>query len=78
MRASGRTTRAIDNAIQWLFTHPGEELMVIDHYSTREANEYMFRNIGRRMAIEHQHAFRNLIVDKNRLTITLKPKEQRE
>lgn len=77
-RKSGITTRLIDESIQWLFDNPGNTLIVFDHHDSYLAREDMFRRIGRRMAIEHPHAFKNLVVNNERLTIMLKPEDEWE
>jgi len=72
-RRSGNTTRQIDHAIQIIFS--GKICFVRDHYDTRQACEYQFNRILKRLSLEHN--LESLIskkyirIDKNRLEIEL-------
>lgn len=52
-RATGRTTRIIDYAIQCLFETPDEWIEVHDHWDTRQASKMLVDGIKRRLSIEH-------------------------
>lgn len=72
-RASGRTTRLVDAAIQVLFAKGSIELggplpNVTDHHASRQNQEHMFRRILQRMQNEHKLS---LDVDSSRLRIAL-------
>ena len=51
LRRSGRTTRIIDEAIQILFDKG--EVVVKDHYDSREATIDVIKKIHRRIEMEH-------------------------
>lgn len=53
VRASGRSTRIVDESIQHLFETPNEWITVIDHYNSKMANMMLVKNIERRLKIEH-------------------------
>ena len=53
-RATGRTTRLIDQYIQILFTNPNKEIEIIDHYGTQKANEFLARKVLSRLYAEHK------------------------
>lgn len=71
MRRTGRSTRAIDEAIQCLFTTGG--CSVWDHYPTREASHHLMERVLQRLSIEHNMTVNNgsLSVNKSNLTIRL-------
>lgn len=52
-RASGRSTRIIDESIQHLFEIPNKWITVIDHYDSKMADMMIVKNIKRRLKIEH-------------------------
>lgn len=53
-RASGRTTRIVDELVQEFFNAPlGTKLMVCDHYGTRQADELVLRKLCKRIEAEH-------------------------
>ena len=72
-RATGQTTRNIDEAVQVLFTEG--EVLIWDHHFTRRASEHMFMRFLDRLELEH---FRGgtlkeqLIIDKSRLIVQLR------
>ncbi|WP_289300065.1 hypothetical protein [Xylanibacter muris] len=53
-RASGRTTRQVDNYIQELFNAKiGEWITLFDHSECRTGNDGLFHKIRKRMEFEH-------------------------
>ena len=53
-RATGRTTREIDELVYNFFTAPyGEWVPVVDHYPGRMADDMLFNKFMRRMETEH-------------------------
>lgn len=52
-RASGRSTRIVDESIQHLFKTPNEWITVIDHYNSKMSNMMIVKNTERRLKIEH-------------------------
>lgn len=69
-RCTGRTTRAIDGAIQDLF-HTGK-CVVWDHYPTRQASNILLDKVMQRLQNEHPHIMDKIEVDINELSISLK------
>ncbi len=69
-RASGRSTREIDMAIQDLF-HTGE-CIIIDHHGTNAASDHTFRRLLLRLRVEHEHILNMLIIDHNKFRIRIK------
>jgi hypothetical protein len=56
-RATGRTTREVDELVYKFFTAPyGEWIAVVDHYDGRVADDMLFNKFMRRMEIEHPSA----------------------
>lgn len=53
-RATGRTTRLIDQYIQILFTTPNKEIEIIDHHGTQKDNEFLARKVLSRLYAEHK------------------------
>ena len=53
-RASGRTTRMIDEYIQELYNHQGEWIEITDHWPTHRASDNILRKIIQRMELEHK------------------------
>ena len=70
MRATGRTTRLVDEAIQNLFNNG--RCIAFDHWPDRCADQYLLERILKRLEIEHNKSKNDLIVDINRMTISLK------
>lgn len=54
LRATGRTTRIVDNTIQEMFNNPNEWVFVCDHYPTRLATVRVVDLIRRRLQYEHK------------------------
>lgn len=53
-RASGRTTRQVDNYIQELFNAKiGEWIILLDHSGCRTGNDGLFNKVCNRMKCEH-------------------------
>ena len=53
-RASGRSTRIVDELVQEFFKAPlGTKIMVCDHYGTRQADEHVLRKLRKRIEAEH-------------------------
>jgi hypothetical protein len=53
-RASGRTTRIVDELVQEFFNKPfGTKILVCDHYGTRQADEHVLRKLCKRIEAEH-------------------------
>ena len=72
-RKTGRTTRAIDGAIQDLF-HTGK-CVVWDHYEdgkNKGANHMVLNRVVLRLLNEHPHIMREISVDIKECSIELK------
>lgn len=69
-RATGRTTRAIDGAVQDLF-HTGK-CVVWDHVNSRKANNMLLDKVIQRLQNEHPHIMNKIIVDIKELSIRIK------
>lgn len=55
-RATGRTTRLLDNLIQKFFSlEKGETLLVLDHEPNTNAHRELLERFRRRMELEHPH-----------------------
>ena len=53
-RATGRTTRIIDEVVQAFFNMPvGSHIAVVDHYGTMQADKYLLDKIRQRLDCEH-------------------------
>lgn len=53
-RASGRTTRLIDEFVQDFFNRPmGTKIYIYDHYGTRQADQYLLGRAIKRLENEH-------------------------
>ncbi len=53
-RATGRTTREVDELVYRFFTAPyGEWIAVVDHYEGRRADDMLFNRFMKRMETEH-------------------------
>ena len=64
----GNTTRAVDNAIQELFTKG--KVVATDHYDIRQAHREVYHRIIKRLEAEHPRVPYNRYIDD--LTITLR------
>ena len=54
-RASGRTTRIVDELVQEFFKEPlGTKIRVCDHYGTRQADEHILCKLRERIESEHR------------------------
>jgi hypothetical protein len=74
LRASGRTTRLVDEQIQELFTNGC--VLVIDHYPTREAARMVFDKVLRRLDFEHSlRVGRGLEIDRSSFAIKIVAKQ---
>jgi hypothetical protein len=51
-RRSGRTTRLIDEAIQYLFTN--DTVLLVDHINSTEMSKHMLDRVVRRLYNEHR------------------------
>lgn len=69
-RATGRSTREIDEAVQDLFMTG--MCVIRDHHGTKQADYYTFRRLLGRLEFEHSHIKNNLIVDKSNCTVKIK------
>lgn len=69
-RATDKSTREIDNAVQELFMTG--ECIIIDHHGTIQANENTFRRLLGRLEFEHPHIISKLTIDKNNFRIRIK------
>ena len=71
-RATGRTTRIVDEAIQELFTTG--ECFVLDHYSDGYGfkDEYALRLTYNRLMAEHGHMKDRIVVDGVNCKISIK------
>ena len=57
-RAAGASTRIIDELVQEFFEKPyGTPIPVIDHHHTRQADEFLFDKLARRIEQEHETKF---------------------
>lgn len=52
-RASGRTTRIVDQVIQQLYRNPGEWVALYDHYYNGRSEKHIYNMVMRRMEFEH-------------------------
>lgn len=69
-RRVGNTTRITDNAIQLLFS--GNIVVVNDHYGNRQADEYLAKEILRRLSQSHDlHGKENVRIDLTKTIITI-------
>jgi hypothetical protein len=71
-RATGRTTRNVDNCIQLLFQTGS--CTCIDHTGKRENNFYLMDKIVWRLKHEHHVQPGRLVIDRSNFTIKLKEK----
>lgn len=69
-RRSGQTTRIIDAAIQTLFEEG--EVIVKDHYNSRDANLDAIKKIYRRFVMEHPLLKDTIEIDPMRFSIKFK------
>lgn len=69
-RCTGRTTRAVDGAIQDLF-HTGK-CVVWDHVNSRKSNSILLDKVIQRLQNEHPHIMNKIIVDIKELSISIK------
>ena len=54
VRATGRTYRRLDELVQNFFNAPfGKWVEVIDHYGSKNADEFLFNKLMKRMKLEH-------------------------
>ena len=57
-RATGKTTRLVDNIVQEFFTQPiGNPVYVHDHYGTRQADQILLETVAKRLETEHHAKF---------------------
>ena len=70
MRGTGRTTRLVDEAIQNLFNNG--RCIAFDHWPDRQADHCLFERIIKRLEFEHHKSKDDLVIDINRMTISLK------
>ena len=57
-RATGISTREVDKLVQRFFTEPpGTPIPVCDHYYTRQADEFLFNRLTKRLGTEHHVKF---------------------
>ena len=57
-RAMGNSTRIVDELVQKFFNEPqGTIIPVVDHYSSRQADEFLFRRLAERIEQEHHAKF---------------------
>ena len=53
-RATGKTTRIVDELIQEFFEKPmGTKIAIVDHYPERRADEFLLNMFMRRLESEH-------------------------
>lgn len=52
-RATGRTTRIVDEVIQQLYRNPGKWIALFDHYYDGRSERNVFNMVMRRMESEH-------------------------
>lgn len=52
-RATGRTTRLVDEYIQKIYENKGEWVRIADHYPSRQADKVVFDNVCGRLKYEH-------------------------
>ena len=56
-RATGRTTRLVDELVQEFFEKPmGTKIMVYDHYGSMQANKFLLDRFMKRLETEHPSA----------------------
>jgi hypothetical protein len=66
-RRCGNSTRLADYYIQRLFIDG--KIKVEDHYHTRQASDFLFTTIKRRLEFEHQGVIPSLEFNRGQLTI---------
>ena len=52
-RATGRTTRLVDEYIQKIYNNPCEWIKIVDHYPSKQADKVVFDNVCGRLKYEH-------------------------
>lgn len=52
-RATGRTTRLVDEVIQQLYRNPGKWIALFDHYYDGKHEHHLYDMVMRRMSSEH-------------------------
>lgn len=52
-RATGRTTRLVDEYIQQIYNNQGEWVRIADHYPSMQADKVVFDNVCGRLKYEH-------------------------
>ena len=82
-RATGRSTRLIDELIQEFFEKPmGTKILVCDHYPERRADEFLLNRFMNRLESEHPgatctiHLGENIIIERTSETYHEKVKEE--
>lgn len=69
-RATGRSTRQIDMAIQDLFRTG--ECIIIDHHGTRDSSRFTFDKMLRRLKLEHRGMIERMEIDMIKCSIKIK------
>ena len=78
-RATGRTTRVVDELVYKFFTAPyGEWIAVVDHYDGRMADNMLFNKFMKRMETEHPSAEVEYRKNANPIVVRRKNKTYRE
>lgn len=70
LRRTGASTRIIDRCIQELFTKG--TTFVRDHHPTREATQFLFRSVLKRLHSEHEHVMQDLKINNEEFSISLR------
>ena len=52
-RATGRTTRLVDEYIQQIYNNQGEWVRIADHYPSKQADKVVFDKVCGRLKYEH-------------------------
>lgn len=52
-RATGRTTRLVDDYIQQIYNHQGEWVKIADHHPSKQAAKVVFDKVCGRLKYEH-------------------------
>ena len=61
-RGTGRTTRLVDEYIQYLYNNLDQPVTVLDHHDGFGGSRYLAERIVNRIKNEHPHDFRRIVV----------------
>lgn len=70
-RGTGRTTRLVDEYIQYLYDNLDQPVVVIDHHDGFGGSRYLTERIVNRIKNEHPHDFRRIVVNNKNSSIEI-------